>query len=187
MIFITFYINGIQIWLSRDLLMWAVAQLLQYSSSVEVISTINPTIVLKHKMPPWITTIFFHIYSFSFITFKDKVEILIYVKKNRPKDIHTNLQLVLSCFKTLRVFFSKNCPPSQTVSKPILLCKLATGAMTAWLCVWLTEQLYRLGCRMLQKSSGQCCLIGKLSHTSDSGCVICLTFDGRQRRERDYF
>lgn len=55
-------------------------------------------------------------------------------KKNRPKDIHTNLQLVLSCFKTLRVFFSKNYPPSQTVSKPILLCKLASGAMTAWLC-----------------------------------------------------
>lgn len=38
---------------------------------------------------------------------------------------------------------------------------------------------------MLQKSSGQCCLIGKLSHTSDSGCVICLTFDRRQGRERE--
>lgn len=104
MIFITFYINGIQIWLSRDLLMWAVAQLLKYSS-VEVISTINPTIVLKHKMPPWITTIFFHIYSFSFITFKDKIEILIYVKKNGPKDIHTNLQLVLSFFQNIKGVF----------------------------------------------------------------------------------
>lgn len=35
---------------------------------------------------------------------------------------------------------------------------------------------------MLQKSSGQCCLIGKLSHTSDSGCYL---FDGRQGRERE--
>lgn len=114
--------------------MWAVALPLKYSSSVEVITTINPTIVLKHKMPPGITSIFFHIYRFSFITFKDKVEILIYVKKNRPKDIHTNLQLVLSFFKTSRVYFSKDYPPSQTVSKPTLLCKLnvkvASGAMT---------------------------------------------------------